>query len=326
MPYRLSGLSLDRVDLVPDGSNPDAHIVLFKSKEGNVPAPKKAAAKKPPVKKTGKADTRSKSKQRGNDDEEEEDEDDAILNKADDDEDDDEEVDEDEIEKADDEDEGDLDDEDDEEEEDEEDDKPRKKSKPTKKSKPVKKLKARVAKTEDEDDEDDTEDDTEELDAEVLKSLPVSVRKRLLRSERIAKEALETATIEKERRETLEFIEKAKRDIPNLSGTAEEKGELYRALYSGRPIEKKTADKIVKLLKTGDVAVREHLMSEVGSRSSRSEGEDTAISQLREKQEEIRKANPKLTKEQAFEEACKQNKDLFKQYRVEKSRRVPVEH
>lgn len=335
MPFKLSGLLLNRVDLCPDGSNPDAHIVLFKSKEGHMPAPKKKVPAKK-AKTPAKPQSKSKKKLEDDDEEEEEEEDDAI-NKADDDEDEDEDEEE-EDEEEEDEDEGDEptlkkggrrkeDDEDD----DEADKKKKKRGK-----KPAKKVKkaatddddddADLAGDEDDDLDEDSEDD-EIVGDEVMKTLPKSVQllvakqnDRLKRISKQAREASEMATVEKDRRESLEFVEKAKKDIPNLTGTDEEKGEFLKALFSGKPLETKVAKAIVKLLKAGDAAVKNLLMSETGSRRARTDDEDDAISQLREKAEAIQKADPKLSKEQAFDKACQQNQALYSQYRVEKRR------
>lgn len=336
MPFKLSGLMLNRVDLCPDGSNPDAHIVLFKSKGGHMPAEKKKLVAKRGKKAVAKPQSKSKKKLEDDDEEEEEEDDDAAVNKSDDD-------DEDGLDDEDDDEE--VDDDDDDEEEvakggrrkedndDEEDDDADKKKK--RRKKPAKKVKKAVADDDDDETVDDEGDEDEGLgddeddlvDEEVMKTLPKHVQAivakqnaRLRRIMKTAKEASALATVEKERRETLEFVEKAKRDIPNLTGTAEEKGELLKALFSGKPLESKIAKAIVKLLKAGDAAVKNLLMSETGSRRARTDEDDDAISLLREKAEEIAKKDSKLTKEQAFEKACVDNPDLFKQYRVEKRR------
>jgi hypothetical protein len=328
--HRLSGLRLNRVDLVPDGSNPDAHVVLFKAKkEATVPAPKKKVAKKTP-----KPDSRKKTTQRG-EDEDDDDEEDIALSREDDDDEEDEE-DEETVEKADDDDDEDaVADEDDEEEEEE---KPRKKvakakggkgGKAGKGGKGGKKVKKAAPAADDDDALDDEDDDTEDepMDEQVLKGLPRAAQTLLTKMSeslsamrKTARRAEKTANVEKAKRERLEFIEKAKKDIPSLTGTAEEKGDLIQALYSGEPVEKKTADAIVKLLKSGDAAVRS-MMSESGRGRATTDEEDSAVDQLREKAEAIRKVDPKLTKEQAFEKACYDNRDLFTQYKVEKRRR-----
>lgn len=285
-------------------------------------APRKKAA---PVKKTGKPDARSKSKQRG-DEEEEEEEDDAVA-KGRDDEDEEEVEEEDDIEKSDD---GDPDDEDDADadedvEEEEDDERPAKKSKKATKKTPAKKSKKVVAKADDDDDEldaDDEDNEVEELDEEVMKSLSPSVRRSIEKSHRIAKEALEIAKEEREKRTTIEFVEKAKQDIPNLTGTHEEKGALLKALFESTPV--KVAKQIVKLLKSGDTAVRSLLMTETGvSRRDARNGDDSAYSQLTEKRDEIleKSKDKTMTKEAAMEKAIAENPKLYGQYQVEKSNR-----
>lgn len=297
MPFRLSGLLLNRVDLCPAGANPGAEIALFKStKEEDVPAPKKKVA----ATKAAKVDSRSKTKQRG-DEEDETDEDDSSVTTSDDDI----------VVKADDGDEGDEDDAEvvEEDEEEEEEDRPTKKTKLAKK---VKKASAPVTTDED-------SDDLEDIDTDVMKSLPLSVQKTIMRSQSIAKRALAMATVEKDRRVSLEFIEKAKTEIPNLTGSAEEKGEALKALYSGQPIVKAVADRILKLLKSADAAIRTTLMSDFGNRRTRTD-EDSAVAQLEAKRDEILTADPTLTKQQAMARATTEHPTLYKAYRIEKQR------
>lgn len=340
MPYKLSGLLLNRVDLVPDGSNPDAHIMLFKSKEGRVPKPakKKATSK-------AKADTRSKSKQRGDEDEEEE-EDDDLVTKSQDDEDEDEEAEDDEDE---------VDDEDDE-------DVSTKKAKSKGKGKAAKKTpksktkKARQAEDgEDVDDQDDEDDETDDaivkssddddedeadegddadgndedgIPEDVMKSLPKHVRKalaqqsselRTLRKE--SREASRIAKEERERRVRLEFVEKAKQTIPTLPGTDQEKGAVLKAI-ADIPDED-VRKSLRRMLKSGDTAMKS-LFAETGRSTRSSDDDDSPLSQLREIASDLAKADTKLTKEQAFEKACQKHPDLFQKYRVEKRRQSVV--
>lgn len=319
--FKLLDLALDRVDLCAAGANPDANIMLFKSasqeEEDDVPQPKKKTpATKAKAK--GKADARSKSKQRGDEEEEEEEEDDAVA-------------------KTDDDEEEEDDDVTDEEEEEEEEEKPTRRTK--KKSTPKGKAK-KVAKVDDDDEgdvddhddiaDDDDEDELEEVPESVLKTLPRAVREQVERSNRIAKRAAERAKeahrmalTEKSRRERIEYIEKAKTDIPHLTGTADEKGELLQTLYSGQPLEKKQADRIVKMLKSGDAAVAS-LMTETGSNRGREDSDDSAYAQLKDKADEIRESNDKLTKEQAFTKACTDNPKLYNMYKSERRRSVDV--
>lgn len=305
--FKLFDLMLDRVDLCGAGANPDASIMLFKSKEEPVPQKKKPAAKTA----KGKADSRSKAKQRGDEEEEEEEEEEAVA-KADDDEDDDDLADDD----------ADVD-----EEEEEEEPPARKKAKKAKKTKLAKKTASS-----DEDDEDDVlidddDDEEEEIPETVMKSLPPSARAAIERNQRIAKrarqdarEARELALTEKSRRERLEFIAKAKKDIPNLTGTEEEKGELMQALYSGT-VTKKQADSLVKMLKAADAAQRSLLMSERGSGRARTD-EDSALAEIDTLADELMAKDTKLTKAQARTKVCQDNPALYQRYKVEKRRSV----
>ena len=306
---------------------------------------RKAAARKAPAKKAAakKADTRSKAKQHGDEDEDD-DEDDAVTKTrrrraakaSDDDEDqveddeDDVEDDDEDIEKSDDdEDDDDADDADDTEEDEDEDEAPAKKSKKTPAKKGVKKTapKKKVAKADDEDegdidDDEDEDDEVDDLDEEILKSLPAATRRRIEKNQRIAKEALEIAKEERNRRVTMEFIEKAKKDIPNLTGTHEEKGALLKALFSGEPVSKADAKAILKMLKAGDAAQRNLLMSEVGVRKSARTDDDSAYAELQELAEEILKSKEgkNMTREAAVAKAAEQHPEVYTRYRMEKRR------
>ncbi len=320
MAYRLSGLTLNRVDLVPDGSNPDAHIVLFKAKKEASVA--KKVTRKKVVKKTPKADTRTKARQNGDDEDEEEEEDEAVITKGE--EDDEEEEEED-------------DEESDDSEDDEEEEEAPSRTKKTKKTKPAKKVKKVSAKADDgdEDDEDIADEEDDEIDEDdeesaevekVAKSLPkaaqalfLKMRDDLSAVKKQTRRAEKIAQIEKSKREKLEFVEKAKKTIPSLPGTFEEKGEMIQSLYNGEPVEKKMADAIVKLLKSGDAAVRS-MMTSTGRTSASSE-ETSAFDELTEKRDAIMKADPKLTKEAAMERAMRENPAIYRAYRVEKGRR-----
>ena len=332
MPFKLRGINLDRVDLVPAGSNPEASIMLFKSEEeADVPV----ASRKKAVKKGGRPDTRKKKTVRGEDDEDDEEEDDAV-NKADDDE-----EEEDEEEETDDE---------ESDEEEEEDEKPSRRKKAAKK--PAKKKTKKAAKADEDDDEeeeeeeddednieksdddddddlddeDDEEEEVEEVPEKVLKSLPASVRKSIERNAQIAKaaaarakKAMDLAKAEQVKRETTEYIQKAKKLFPNLTGTEVEKGAMLQALYSGAPLAKEVRKFLIKVLKSGDAAIRSLLMTETGRRNARVDS-DSPEAQLRQAAEELRKKDAKLTKEQAFEKACDLNPDLMLELDNERAR------
>lgn len=344
MPFKLSGVSLNRVDLCPQGANPDASIVLFKTKGGHVPKPQKKGVKKAAAK-AAKSDTRSKARQRG-EEEEEDDEEEAVTKRRakaqDDEEDDDELEDDDDLEDEDDDaigksDEDDEEDEDGDEEDEEEEDEDLVKAKGKRGKKIVAKRQTDDDESADDEDDDDADDaEPEPLDEAVLKSLPAKTRAYIRKqhelfakqteqfrkvareAKRSAKAALEAATIEKDRRETLESIEKAKQVVPNLPGTDEEKGAVMKAIAS---LPKEIAKSLRRMLKSGDAAVKNLLMAETGTRRGRTDGEDDAVSELRAAADDILKKDSKLTKEQAFAKACEANPDLFAQYKKEKRSR-----
>lgn len=135
---------------------------------------------------------------------------------------------------------------------------------------------------------------------------------------RIAK-AEEEARVEKERRETVEFVAKAKTDIPNLPGSDAEKGSLLQKVYAS--CDATTAEGVLSLLKAGDAAQKTLVLMEVG-KSVPTPTDGTALSELNAKAEDIAKAEPRLTKQQAFKRACDQHPDLFDQHRREARRTI----
>ena len=173
----------------------------------------------------------------------------------------------------------------------------------------------------------------EEIDAEVMKSLPEPVRKRLeaqdaeiKKANEAAAKASEEARIAKEAREKTEAIEKAKKEIPNLPGEDEEKGKVLQVLNS--KLTKEEVESVMKLFKAGDKALHTLMTStgydhaDLGGDGSeegirKSEG---AKGEIEEKAAEIRKSNPKLTDAQAFTKACNENPSLYQKMRAEEKK------
>lgn len=181
----------------------------------------------------------------------------------------------------------------------------------------------------------DVEKDTKEKESAVentntpvdkADTVPAHIQKMLddqnARIEALAKEnadnkaklekAEETAAIEKAARERVEFIEKAKTEIPTLKGTPEDKGALVQKLYAG--LDKADADAVMDLLKSGDHALKQ-VMAEKGETGD-DDSSDEAIVKIREKADALQAANPRLTKQQAFKKACDENPALFDEYRA----------
>ena len=119
----------------------------------------------------------------------------------------------------------------------------------------------------------------------------------------------ETARVEKEKREHIEAIEKAKKDFPHLAGTDEEKALLVKAIVHLPAAE---AAMVEKCLKSGDAAL-ESLGKEVGHDDAVITGE--AIEKLNALAKELIVADPKLTFAVAFDKACQAHPDLYTEHR-----------
>lgn len=136
---------------------------------------------------------------------------------------------------------------------------------------------------------------------DILKSLPEAVRKRL--------EDAETAIAKmKAEAEEKEAVAKAK---ALGVGEADKVGPLLLRVEKGQTTEA-DAKFLETLLKgAGEIAVKSALFKSMGSAAA---DEGDPEQQLQVKADEIAKANSKLTKEQAYAEAVKQNPGLYNQY------------
>jgi len=148
----------------------------------------------------------------------------------------------------------------------------------------------------------------EEIDKSAL---PEAVVKQL---EEIEKEAkLNKEKIEKLEDEaiTKECIEKGK--TVSAIGKAEVVGDIFK---QASKVSKEFAESIYNIFKTADARIKESgLFKEVGGSDG---GEElTAIDRLNKAAEEHRKANPTLTKEQAWDFVYKNNTELRKAYQEE---------
>src|SRR5262249_5265430 len=99
--------------------------------------------------------------------------------------------------------------------------------------------------------------------ADLLKGMPDELRalvqKALSEAEVAKREAAEAkaqARIEKDARELQDFAKRAETEFASLPGTALEKGAVLKGLYSGQPLAKEEADKVVALLKAADELAR----------------------------------------------------------------------
>jgi hypothetical protein len=150
--------------------------------------------------------------------------------------------------------------------------------------------------------------DEEEDDEEVMKSLPESIRKRLEETEAKAKEASEQLAKMKDEAETKEAIAKAK-DLG--FGDADKVGPLLLRVAKGKTTAEDAA-LVEQLLKSaGQVTDKSILFKSMGSDAA-VDGDPEAL--LKAKAEEIRKANEKLSPEQAYAQALEQNPQLYNAY------------
>jgi hypothetical protein len=150
-------------------------------------------------------------------------------------------------------------------------------------------------------------EDGEEED-EVMKSLPESIRKRLEETEAQAKEATEQLAKMKSEAETKDAIAKAK-DLG--FGDAEKVGPLLLRIAKGTTTAE-DATLVEQMLKSAaEVSGKSDLFKAIGSDSA-VDGDPEAL--LKAKADEIRKANDKLTPEQAYVAAMDQNPQLYNAY------------
>ena len=111
----------------------------------------------------------------------------------------------------------------------------------------------------------------------------------------------------------------APREIPHLTGTDVEKGAVLQTLFG--KMDAADAEKVLTMLKTGDKAVASLLGTEIGKHGE-DNSDGTAISELNAKADEIKKADTKLTQQQAFRKACETNPDVYRRYQKERRTRA----
>lgn len=148
-------------------------------------------------------------------------------------------------------------------------------------------------------------DKAEKTDEELLKSVPESIRKRLADAE--ASTAAANAAIEKMRddRELADRITKAKAD-----GIAEpdKVGGILHRMTKNKATAEDTAE-IERLLKAAAAQDKTSELYKSRGSSTASDGDPEVL--LKAKAEDIRKAKPTLTFEQAYSEAMEANPALY---------------
>lgn len=145
--------------------------------------------------------------------------------------------------------------------------------------------------------------------AEIDKAdLPESVRKALAKAEddraeatRKADEAQRMAKEERDTRLSKEFVAKAESDYGNLSLKAEEFGPVLKE--ASEKLSKEAFKALEGVLKASDEQIAKgELFKEAGSGGG-TPAADSAYAEAQRKAEDIRKADPELTKEQALAKA-----------------------
>lgn len=112
--------------------------------------------------------------------------------------------------------------------------------------------------------------------------------------------AKQAADVEKNARETMEFTKRAKDEIPNLTGSDEEKGGILKTLAN--QLLKEDFDKVLALLKCGDAAMKKGFQPVGASGSGDSDPaaklETLAKARAAEKHISLAKAKDQILQEQ----------------------------
>lgn len=154
----------------------------------------------------------------------------------------------------------------------------------------------------------------EPTEEDFLKAMPEAMRKRWEANERQTKEALETARVEKEKRERREYIEKVAAYKP-LGLVADDDWELLQAVDK---MDVKPRTRLLQVLKSAcEVIKQSSLFSNLGSNRP-SHGGGTAWAQAEALALELVAKGQAKTKEQAISKVFEDNPDLRQQYQAEK--------
>jgi hypothetical protein len=134
---------------------------------------------------------------------------------------------------------------------------------------------------------------------------------------RAADEAIAKVAVETEARERLECEKQADRDIPMLPGTAQERGNLLYDLRKSLPAE--AFERTLATMRAGNAAIAAHTV-ETGLATSTTKSSDSVTAELQAVADEIRKANPGMTNSVALTKAYHARPDLYKQAKAEEEK------
>lgn len=154
----------------------------------------------------------------------------------------------------------------------------------------------------------------EPTEEDFLKAMPEAMRKRWEANERQTKEALETARVEKEKRERREYIEKVAAYKP-LGLVADDDWELLQAIDK---MDVKPRTRLLQVLKSAcEVIKQSSLFSNLGGNRP-AHGGGTAWAQAEALALELVAKGQAKTKEQAISKVFEDNPELRQQYQAEK--------
>jgi hypothetical protein len=145
---------------------------------------------------------------------------------------------------------------------------------------------------------------------DVLKNADPEVRKRFEDLEKRLKEAEDLAKAEKEAREHAEMVKRA--EAYSGIGPAEDVAKMLEQAYA---ISKEHGENLEKTLKAAQERIdKGALFAEVGTDGPAA---GSAVAKIEARAAEIRKAEPSLTKEQAFAKALESDPELYAEYQQE---------
>jgi len=171
----------------------------------------------------------------------------------------------------------------------------------------------------DDDDEDEDEDDNTVNNAakgipqDVLKQLPEDVRKVIEDNQKKTDEAIGLAKKLQQEKLEGEYVAKAKK-FPSVVAKAEELGPVLKRIADNSANDYKVIEAVLKAAEER-ISRNDQIFKELGAAGE--EGGGDAWDKIEKEAEEIRKADPNLTKEMAIEKAMSSNSKLYSEYQKE---------
>jgi hypothetical protein len=161
----------------------------------------------------------------------------------------------------------------------------------------------------------------DDLDSVLAKADPVvanlikSLNGRLEDAEDRAERAEEIAKQERDNRENQAWISKAEKDFRALGATPTELGGLMKSLSEKAPAEAKAIEKLLRA--ANNQIAKSALFGEIGATGANTPTGAAVDGMVAE----LRKADPKLSYEQAMSRVYEQNPDLYMEELTERGQR-----